>query len=554
MAARARVDRVAADLLQIGDARADYNMAKRNGAQKRSPRGIPSQGAGADYHYRNESDYLWMSELSWDIYRNNMVAQSITERAIDNHLQGGFAYHPQTGDPKLDAALIDWWWQTSQDAKECDPGWENNFEDQTEIVLRSTFVAGDIFGLPKLDVDDDRRGQVALNESHTCRSVTTNIKDKSKVFLGVEYENDATRRRKNYWFLTQPIDPNKPVRKNDVAPVAAYDEDGDRNVFHVRFPRRANQTRGITAYAPIFDVAGYHDDTQFLKLVQARGNSLWLVLRERLPTFDPAYLQAEQQAGVDVTSSKAEIYERNARQYKEIAPGSELQGLPGESLKPWTANIPNPEFFPHVRLLLTFIGINLGMPLVMALMDASETNFSGYRGAIDQARLSFRRNQKRLINRWHCPYIRFKLIKYGEQDRAIQKLITQSHRPNPKVNIFAHEWEPPKWPYIQPVEDATADLIRDSNMQISPRRRARERGEEWTDIATETVEDRAMAVELAAAKAAELNKKFALDGDDKVRWRDLAPLPNPERVQLSVSAQESPKPQQPQPSGNKNAN
>ena len=108
-----------------------------------------------------------------------------------------------------------------------------------------------------------------------------------------------------------------------------------------------------------------------------------------------------------------------------------------------------------MRLILTLIGINLGLPLVMVLMDASETNFSGWRGAVDQARLGFRQNQKRLINRFHKPVYLWKVRQWMAEDAALRRAAARSD-----VNIFAHRWNPPTWPYIQPLQDATADLLR----------------------------------------------------------------------------------------------
>lgn len=524
------------NLETVDRARSDYHMAKRTGAQKRQRRGVPTQGAGADYHYRSESDWLWMGELAWDIYRNNMVVGSIVDRAVENTLQGGFAYDPNTGDEKLDQDLLDWWTEISEDPSECDPGEELCFCDQEEIVLRSTLVAGDIFGVPF------ESGQVGLTEAHQCRSPTYNTREKQNIFHGVEME-PATRRRVNYWFGNEPIDPARStIKKSELTPVAAYDEDGERNVFHVRFPKRATQTRGITAFTPLFDVAGYHDDVQFLKLVQARAASLFAFVRQRTENFDPQYQGLDAEAmGRDVSNEKGASWELAERQFSEVAPGSVLKGLPGETIVPWTAGIPNPEFFPHVKLLLTFVGINLGMPLVMALMDASETNFSGYRGAVDQARMGFRKNQKRTVLRWHQPYVRFKIFKRGESDATIARWIERSRRPRARVNIFRHRWHVPSWPYIEPTADATADLIRTSNMLTSPRRQARERGAEWTDIVRETVEDRSRALKAAFTEAKKLKDEFGLEAPLEVLAAQIAPLPMPERIQLTISAkQEAP--------------
>lgn len=526
----------------VGDARADYRMANRSNPQTRRRRGVTSTGRGADYHYRSASDFYFMQELAWSLYRDNMALGSITDRAIENWLQDGFRYNPNTGDKSLDADLKAWWEEIKEDPKECDPAWELTFAEQTELVARQACVAGDTFGVP-LGGDHDFDGTVEIREAHQCRSPSAgNIRE--NVVMGVE-KAPSTRRPINYWFFKESVDPYKSgfIKKDDLQPIAAFDADGERNVLHVRITKRSSQTRGISCYSPIIDPASYHDDVQYLKMVQARAASLFVFVRKRMQGFDPEYLAAETQMGRDVTADKSQIYEQNKQQYREVAAASELVSLPGEEINPWSANIPNPEFFPHAKMLLTFMSINLGMPLVLALMDASETNFSGWRGAFEQAKMGFRRRQRLLALRWHMPYMRFKILKRAEREPAWSRWVEKSYNPRSKINIFRGRWDFPGWPYIQPVEDATAGLIRLANAQTSPRRFARENGCEWDEISQETVEDRAAHYERGLIKAAELIKRHKLTVDPDVLAMRLAPLPMPERVQISLSADVSePKP------------
>jgi len=513
--------------------RNDYLMANRRNAQSRRRKGVPSQGAPADYHYRNQGDWLWMSELAWDMYRNNMILGSITDRAVENQLQGGFAYDPQTGDAKLDQQLKEWWAEVSIDPRQCDPGADLAFRDQEEIALRASLVSGDIVGVPLED------GTVDLIEGQQIRSPSRPTKE--AIVHGFEYV-PGTRRLAAIWVLKDDVNPNsRQIRKQDLRPIQAWDDDGEKSIFHVAFKKRTRQTRGITAYAPLFDVAGYNDDVQFLKMVQSRAASMFVFVRKRATNFDPAYLAAETNLGKDISSDRDSEYATNNRQYREVAAGSSIEGLPGEEIQPWASNIPNSEFFEHTKLLLTFIGVNLGMPLVLSLMDASETNFSGYRGAVDQARQGFRTNQKRFREKFHRPYMRFKLFKLGEEDRSIAKRIDQivNRSPSaskPKINIFKHRWIPPDWPYIEPTKDATADLIRDANMLTSPRRRCQERSCDWDDIFTETVDDRFKALDYSLQQSQVLKEKYNLDTDLHTLAMILAPMPTAERTNVSVQS------------------
>ena len=541
-------------LTDVSDARSDYAMAKRSGAQTRLRRGVPSQGAGADYHYRNESDWLWMQELAWEIDRNHMCVGSVVRRAVENQIQDGFNYDPRTGDSVLDKELKAWWAEESICPEKCSPDGESVFVDQEETALLTTLVGGDCFGIPAED------GTVDFLESQFCRTATRG--QNKNIFHGVEMD-PVTRRRVKYHFTNEPIGSLQTVLKSQLTPTPAYYFDDltqreERNVFHVKLLGRFRQTRGITAFAPLFTPADYLDDVEYLEMVHKRAASLFAFIRTRASNFDPKFLAAELPVGVDATAEKArDQVEAAGNQFRQVAPGAVLNGLPGETISMSSPNIPNSEHFRHMETLLTYIGINLGMPHIAVLMDGRQTNFSGWRGAWNMALSGFRRNQRRLVTKFHCPYMRFKLLKRAEQEPAFRRVVIASLRPKPKYNVFSHWWQPPSWPYIQPVEDATADLIRDTSMQTSPRRRCQERGMEWDEIVQETVEDRSTAIRAALTAAQAINSEFTLDGANEVTWRDLAPLPLPERVRVQLRPdQQQPEQtaadkQQPQPANGK---
>jgi len=207
----------------------------------------------------------------------------------------------------------------------------------------------------------------------------------------------------------------------------------------------------------------------------------------------------------------------------------QIFGQVGESLKGFSPNIPNPEFFPHARMALMLISINLGLPLVVALLDASETNFSGFRGAVDQARMGFKRNQSWLSERFHEPAYRWKVRQWLSEDPALRVAAAKRG-----VNIFSHQWNRPAWPYIEPLKDASADLLRVRNALISPRRLQAERGRDWRGLVREIIEDNGYAIRNAKRRAQKINKEFP--DSDPVHWRELISLPTPDGVKVTVQA------------------
>lgn len=502
--------------MDLRDVKADYEASKRTSRFQRRRRGIPSMGAGGDYHYRAESDFLWMSEVARDMYRNDPVIGQLTDRAVINWIGSGLTPDPDTGDKALDKELKERWCEESEEPDDCDLAGELTFHEQELMFGREMLVAGDVFGVFV------EGGTVQMLESHRCRSP---YRTQRNIVHGIELDR-ITRRRKMAYFTKEPVDAfaeQSRITIKDLEFVPFRREDGEANVMQVYSPKRCSQTRGITAYAPIITQAGMFDDLNFAHLLKAQLNAFWLMVRKRDQTFFDANPNL-QRLGVP------DSYLSGSRRVEQVAPGSEIEANPGESIEPWNPNTPPAEFFNHARLILTLIGINLGMPLVITLMDASETNFSGFRGAVDQARMGFRHNQRIMRSRFHRPYYRNKLNFWADYDLALAR-----QRERLGKAYLNHKWAVPGWPYIEPLGDAKADLIRTAHMQSSPRRIAVERGFDWDEIVAETVEDRAAAIRLGCAEAQKLNKDFNLSGNDMVSWRDIAPLPAPTGVTVSLA-------------------
>lgn len=495
--------------------RADYSAAKSS-RFRRKRSGVASAGAGADYHYRGESDYLRMVEYARDMDRNDLIVGQTVDRAVTNTIQDGFRHKATTGDDKLDDYLEGRWTDWSEDPDACDLAGELTFWEMENLVLRQSLVDGDDLALP------NDSGALELVEGHRLRTPRNANRNKNYAMVhGVRI--DDNRKRLEYWLTKNDIEPSAPLtRIGDVRKIPARDEQGNRQVFHVMAGKRISQTRGVTAFAPMFDALGMFEDINFATLVQRQMVACFAVFRERalefqLPGAEPAHGPQTE----ETTGSYTKILEG-------IGPGMEIGGLPGEKLSMNSPNVPNAEFFPHMRLLLTLIGVNLGMPLVMMLLDASETNFSGWRGAVDQARMGFRGNQRRLKNRFHKPVYQWKVRQWMESDSWVRNLSTRE-----TVKIFAHEWQPPTWPYIEPLKDASADLLRTRNALISQRRRCGERGMQWSTLSTEIVEDNALLIRKAAEMAQTLNQEFPGLG---VTWREVACLPTPDGVKVSLDA------------------
>jgi hypothetical protein len=160
-------------------------------------------------------------------------------------------------------------------------------------------------------------------------------------------------------------------------------------------------------------------------------------------------------------------------------------------------------------------------------MDGSETNFSGWRGAVDEARKGFVADQLNLVRRLHKPGYEWWLSRLIEDDKEIRNWSQK-----PKVKIYSHNWNLPTWSYIEPVADAEGDATQLRNALTSPRRLHNARGGDWEETADEIVEDNFYAIDKAAKKADEFNKSNPTS--PPINWRDLMPLVMPAGQTISL--------------------
>jgi capsid protein len=328
-------------------------------------------------------------------------------------------------------------------------------------------------------------------------------------------------KRLNYWLTKEDLDPNKAgVKASDMTPYAARDRDGNRQILHVYSPYRFSQRRGVTLLAPASDTIGMHDDIQFATLVKSQMASLIALLHERGPNWEPG---SDQQKGERTYESSGGY----TKTIEGVSCGLEVFGDRDEKLSAFSPNIPSPEFFPHAMMILTFIAINMDMPVAVLLLDPSKTNFSGWRGAIDQARMRFKQWQQWLVGAFHTPVYKWKLRQWAQTDNTLAAMLENS-----PATYMSHRWNPPTFPYIEPMTDVGADLLQQRNALSSPRRLHAARGRDWDELSSEIVDDNAMAIEKAIVKAADLNTRYK-EQNVNIHWRELISLPTPDGVQIA---------------------
>lgn len=488
----------------FGQIKSDYRAGKSSRFMSRL-RGVSSSGSGADYHIRNPMQWLYQLELIRDFDRNNYIVGQAITRLVANVIQEGIVLDPNTGDDEIDTDLKARWKEWGEDPDQCDYEQEHDWHTMEVLGLAAIIRDGDFIDLPRSN------GSLQTVEAHRLRTPTgTSLNVVNGILL-----DPTTARRKQYWITKEDIDPLHQLRLvSDIEKIDARDANGFRQVFHIYKPRRVSQRRGISMLVPVSDVIGMENDLQFSMLVKAQASTCVTFLRELPESFAAG---APAQTGERTTKT---LQDGSIRVIEGLVPGLEITGRPGEKITGFTPNLPNPEFFQHASLLLTFLAINLQMPLAVLLLDPSNTNFSGWRGAIDQARIAWRDMQRWYANRRHKRVYQWQVRRWIAEDSALRNRVGDS-----KIDLFKHSWNPPSWPYIEPLKDALGDNEAVAGLQISRRRQQANRGRDWQTIAKELVDDNRFIIVQAIEAANLINQKFS-NLQSPPDWRELLnPVP-----------------------------
>lgn len=504
----------------FADIEARYKASRDSRHNSRSA-DIPSSGAPADHHYATEADYFRLMEIGRLLDRDDIIGGAIVTRFVDNVVQGGYTVDPDTGSDAVNGLLSDLWESYTSDASQCDAAGEHDFTELTSLLVRHTVVDGDVLHRPLRD------GAIETIEAHRLKTPGgMTIAERESIVHGVRL--DESRRRVSYWVCKDEISPHRFVPRTEAVELPARDAAGHAAVWHSRFPKRYTQTRGVTAFAPVAPGCIMHDDIQFAKLVQQQASSVYAFIRERMLGAEVPEIADEYGVRQVADACRAGEF----RSIKDISPGMVYTTYPGEVVRPWSSNVPNPTFFDHAKQIQQLVSVNLGVPLIMLLLDGSETNFSGWRGVMEQAKLGFGRWQRWLRDRWYRRVYQWKVRQWSTPGfpLAIPPLVSARSR---GIDIFAHTWTLPTWPYIEPLTDASADLLESRNALRPMRMIQKARGRDWDSVHQWIVEDNAKLIRRAIEESKSIKSETGVDVD----WQVLAMLPLPEGIQMAIQPQ-----------------
>ena len=364
-----------------------------------------------------EYDRSTLQRLSRAFYRNNEIYKGIVDSAVRYTVGSGFQLKCRADDPqaaaRVEAAWNTWW--KDPEVRHCLDG-----PALLEMICREEIIAGDSGSI----LTNKRLVQIVEAEQIAAKTPTDGIR------------KDAYGAPQGFY-----VCPYGRGGYIDYAKKAYY---AAKSFVFVSNQERPSSLRGIPAAQAAFPmlhrIGDVIDSEAISAQLQARmalavTRELGPMLGQAESTPDPALEGKDGQADTRFAETG----------YALIA---HLQ--PGEKVEPIQRSAPSSQFVGSVKFFLRILGLPLGLPLEILLLDWTGSNYSQSRGAIIQAGVNFSRRQQRLWRQALDPIFEWWLanaVRSGE--------VAAADAPAAE----GHSWIAPSFPWLDLGQEADANAL-----------------------------------------------------------------------------------------------
>lgn len=372
----------------------------------------PTPGSG-DHHQQTDRERL--VNQARDFQRNNGIFSGMVERATSYVIGNGFGLQAKTESPEWNR-LAERVWAEFWERPEI-RGIESG-SSLEQLVCSEVMTAGDV-GVLKTS-----EGLLQVIESEQ-------IKGPGALTDGI---------RKNRWGRPTRFSV-APYGKSGAPEVSRAQEYSADEFLFITNPKRPSATRSVPPCQASFPMLHRISDVCDSSAVgwQLQARLVMSVTRANGPLLAPQDSRADENlAGTD-TSGRA------STRVREFDYGTFFEGEPGDEIKGIERSVPGKNFTEDVTMMLRLMGLPLGLPIEIILLDWTKSNYSQSRAVLEQAYVTFRKWQSRLRCFFHSPVYRW-VIDLAVADGRLAK----------RADMYAHEWIRPSFPWIDQLKEAQA--------------------------------------------------------------------------------------------------
>lgn len=419
---------------------------------------------------------------SRDLLRNNGIYVGMIERAVSYIVGGGFGLRVRTANKKANTKIEGLWrqWFKRPEIRGLLNGGQVG-----RMVCRELLAAGDV-GITKTD-------------KATIRLIEAEQIDHPLCDDGIA--KDAYGTPKTYHVC--PYGKNGVVSSHDAKPVHA------RDFLFITDPKRPSQTRGVPALQSSFPMLHRISDVCDSEAIswQLLARFAVAVLREGGPEMG----YAESASNTEKTDSDSDD---TTTRITELDYALMFHGQPGESVQGIDRNIPGKDFPESIRMFLRLLGLPLGLPLEIILLDWTKSNYSQSRAVLEQAFETFECYQDILEAAFFAPLLAWKIDHWSGavSKKAMDELRLGVNRDGAPVV----EWIRPSFPWLDQLKEAQAQAAKLDRTLTTHAHVCKSLKLDREDVLATREQEVTEAIEIGQR----LSKKFDTDVD----WRIFAGL------------------------------
>jgi lambda family phage portal protein len=393
-----------------------------------------------------------------DLVRNNPTAARAVSVLVNNMVGTGIRPRAKTGKKALDKRIDALWAEWSA---QCDADGHTDFHGLTALAVRGMIEGGETFTIRRPRRRSDKLAvplQFQIMEAdHLDTSKNEELVGGSgRIRQGIEYDKIG-RRVAYHLFPDHPGDSN-PISGRSLTSVRV---DAAR-VLHL-FERQRTQSRGVPWGTPALRALRDVDDWQAAELVRKKTEACLVGIvfgaDEENQSIAP---KVEDGQGNEIEQFEPGLiaYARGGKDIKFNQPGS-------------TAGV-----YEWHSVMLHIIAAGWRVPYELLTGDLKQVNFSSSRVGLQEFRRMVESFQWQAIIPMFCQPI---------WDAFIEAAFTDGKIDVAKAGV---EWAPPRFESVNPLQDASTDLLEARAGFISPQQAIAKRGydpkevlKEWTEWA-----------------------------------------------------------------------
>ena len=373
--------------------------------------GISFTGASADKHMK--VDRVRLVDQSRDFWRNNPIYKGMIDRAVAYIIGKGFGLQMKTAKPELNSKIENVLWRGFWERPEI-----RNLQSGKmleKMICRETMLCGDV-GAIKTDkavLQTIEAEQICGKEPYP-NGIIKNTYGTPTAFYVSQY-GDFGRLDK------------RTARKIDA-----------KNFLFVANLDRPSATRGVPAAQAAFPMLHRINDVCDSEAVawQILSKLSVAVIREGGPEMGFAASGTDASASGNDTDFTTRL--------TELDYALMFHGNPGETVQGIERNIPGKNFSESLRMFLRLLGLPLGLPLEVVLLDWTKSNYSQSRAVLEQAYQTFLDWQDLLEDFFHSPVLEWKLTQWAQSGLI------------PERKDYDWEWIRPTFPWIDQLKETEA--------------------------------------------------------------------------------------------------